>query len=161
MSFDSILIAIGLVFAVTGFIGCILPVIPGPPLSYVSLLILSMAKEWEPFSFNFLLVMGVLTVVVGLSDYIIPAAGARRYGGTKFGFWGSILGMLFGMIFFSFLGLVVGGWVGAIAGELYAGKTGHEAFRAGWGVLVGNIAAVLIKMLLSGIILFYYVKGMF
>lgn len=160
MSLDSVLIALGLIVAVAGFVGCILPVLPGPPLSYASLLILSWAKDWKPFSFNFLVVMGLLTVGVGLFDYIIPASGARRYGGSKFGFWGSMIGMLLGMIFFSFVGLIAGGWIGAIAGELYAGKTGHDAIRAGWGVLIGHIAAVFIKMLFSGILLFYYIRGM-
>ena len=69
--------------------------------------------------------------------------------------------MVLGMIFFSFVGLVVGGWIGAIGGELYAGKTSREAIRAGWGVLIGNVAAILIKMLFSAILLYYYLKGMF
>ncbi len=161
MNFDSVLIGIGLIVSIAGFIGCLLPVLPGPPLSYIALLILSLAKEWEPFSFNFLILMGVVTLVVSFFDYIIPAAGAKRYGGSKFGVWGSILGMVLGMIFFSFVGLVIGGWVGAIGGELYAGKTSREAIRAGWGVLIGNVAAILIKMLFSGILLYYYFVGMF
>ncbi len=161
MTVDSFFVALGLIVAVIGFIGCIMPAIPGPPLSYASLLMLSLVRDWEPFGLSFLLVMGLLTVVVSALDYIIPAAGARKYGSSKFGVWGSIIGMLLGMIFFSFFGLVLGGLAGAIVGELYAGKTGHAALRAGWGVLIGNVTAILFKMLLSGIMLFYYVKAVF
>lgn len=156
-----ILLGLGLVMAVFGLAACVLPAVPGPPISYLSLLLLSWVRDWKPFSTTFLLVMAGATALVLLLDYIVPAAGARRYGASKFGVWGSILGMLIGLFVFPPFGLFVGGFVGAVAGEFYSGKAGDDAMRAGMGVLVGTLVGIGIKMGLCGVMLFFYVKGLF
>jgi hypothetical protein len=156
-----ILVGLGLLMALFGLAACVLPVVPGPPISYLSLLLLSWARDWKPFGTTFLVVMAAATALALLLDYIVPAAGARRYGASKFGVWGSILGMLVGLFVFPPFGLFVGGFVGALAGELYAGKDGDGAMRAGVGVLVGTLIGVGIKMGLCGVMIFFYVKGMF
>ena len=155
------LIILGLILAVMGLIGCILPVIPGPPLSFISLLILSLARDWTPFSPTFLIVMGALTAVTFILDYIIPVVGARKYGATKYGLWGSILGMIIGLFIFPPFGLFLGGFMGAMAGELFAGKKGDEALKAGLGVFIGNLLATGLKFGLCGVMLFFYLREMF
>jgi uncharacterized protein YqgC (DUF456 family) len=155
------LIIAGFLVAVMGLIGCILPVLPGPLLSFLSLLILSMARSWTPFSPGFLITLGVLTGIVFLLDYLIPLVGAKRYGASRFGLWGSVMGMLIGIFLFPPFGLFVGGFLGAVIGELFSGKTGDHAFRAGVGVFVGNVLATGLKLGLCGVILFYYIREMF
>jgi uncharacterized protein YqgC (DUF456 family) len=157
---STVLAVLGLILAVAGLIACIVPVIPGPPLAYASLFILSAARDWGPFSVTFLIIMGILTVLVLVLDYVVPAAGAKKYGATKWGVWGSILGMLIGLFVFPPFGLFIGGFAGAMAGELYAGKGGNEAFRAGLGVFIGNLVSIGIKMGLCGVILFFYLKAL-
>jgi len=151
----------GLVLAAAGVVGCILPVVPGPPLGFVALLVLSYAKHWKPFSPLFLTVMGGVTALVLFLDYALPAAGARRYGASRRGAWGSVVGMIVGLFVFPPFGLFIGCFLGAMAGELYAGRTGDEALRAGLGTLVGNLAATVLKMGVAGVMLFFYVKEMF
>jgi len=135
-----VLIILGLLFALIGLIGCILPFIPGPPLSFFALIILSYAKNWEPFSTTFLIIMAGLTILATGLDYVVPTIGAKRYGASQLGVWGSI--------------------IGALAGELAGGKKGKKALRAGWGVFVGNIMGVGLKLAFSGAILFFYIKEM-
>lgn len=156
-----VLIILGLLFALIGLVGCILPVIPGPPLSFFALIILSYAKNWEPFSSTFLIIMAGLTIVVTILDYVVPASGAKKYGASKLGVWGSIIGMLFGLFFFPPWGMLIGALGGALAGELAGGKEGKKALRAGWGVFVGNMVSIGLKLAFSGVILFFYVKEMF
>ncbi len=160
LTLSTTLAIFGMFLAISGLIACIIPVIPGPPLAYASLLVLSVARDWQPFSVTFLVVMGIVTVLVLVLDYVVPAAGAKKYGATKFGVWGSILGMLIGLFVFPPFGLFIGGFVGAMAGELYAGKGGDDAFRAGLGVFMGNLVSIGIKMALCGIILFFYLKAL-
>jgi uncharacterized protein YqgC (DUF456 family) len=152
------LITLGLILALLGLIGCLLPVIPGPPISFLALIVLSYAKNWEAFSITFLVVMGVLTVMVVVLDYIVPAGGAKRYGASKMGVTGSIIGMLAGVFVFPPWGLFVGAFVGASVGELIARKGGKEALRAGWGVFVGIMVGTGLKLAFTGVILFLYVK---
>jgi uncharacterized protein YqgC (DUF456 family) len=156
-----VLIILGLLFALIGLIGCILPVIPGPPLSFFSLIILSYAKNWEPFSITFLIVMAGLTILASVLDYVVPAIGAKKYGASKLGIWGSIIGMIFGLFIFPPWGVLVGAIIGALAGELVGGKKGKKALQASWGVFVGNIMGVGLKLAFCGTILFFYIKEMF
>jgi len=155
------LIILGLLIALIGFIGCILPVIPGPPLSYAALIILSLAKQWEPFSIAFLIIMGALMLAVSLVDYVFPAIGAKRYGASKAGVWFSIIGMLVGIFFIPPWGMFIGAFAGALIGELLVGKGGKKALQAGWGVFVGNMVSIGFKLAFSGVVIFFYVKEMF
>ncbi|NIQ37246.1 MAG: DUF456 family protein [Proteobacteria bacterium] len=151
----------GFLLALVGLAGCILPAIPGPPLSFLALILLSFAKNWEPFGLTFLLTIGGLTAFVTLLDYVVPAIGARRLGASKLGVWGSIIGMVIGLFLLPPWGMLVGAILGALAGELIVGKKGREALRAGWGVVVGNIVSIGLKLALSGVMLFFYIKEMF
>ncbi len=155
------LIIAGLVLAIAGLIGCILPIIPGPPLSYLSLIVLSFAKGWEPFGTSFLVLMGILTAMVFFLDYAIPALGAKKYGASKWGVWGSLVGMIVGLFVFPPFGLFIGGFAGAVVGELYAGKARNDALKAGLGVFVGNLFSIGLKMGLCGVMLFFYIRALF
>jgi uncharacterized protein YqgC (DUF456 family) len=156
-----VLILLGLLFALVGIAGSILPIIPGPPLSFLALLILSLAKNWEPFSSTFLIIMGCLMILLIILDYVLPAGAAKRYGASKLGVWGSIIGMFVGLFVFPPWGAFIGAIGGAITGELVAGKERKNALRAGWGAFLGNMAIIALKLAFSGAILFFYVKGIF
>ena len=72
------LIIIGLILAIAGMVGCILPIIPGPILSFCALILLSWIKNWQIFSQTFLIVMGILTALLIILDYVAPALGAKN-----------------------------------------------------------------------------------
>jgi len=98
----------------------LLPILPGPPLSYLGLLLLHLTVSVE-FSTKFLISWGIITVLVSVFDYIVPILGTRYFGGSKYGIWGSVAGLLAGM-FFPPLGLIIGPFMGAVAGEIIAGN---------------------------------------
>lgn len=156
----TLLIILGLLLVLLALVGCIVPVIPGPPLSFLALIILSYAKNWEPFSTKFLIIMAVLMMVVSVLDYIIPAGGAKKYGASKSGVWGSIIGMFAGFFFFPPWGILFGGIVGAFSGELLAGKERRKALRASWGIFVGYMVSTGLKLVFSVTALFFYIKEM-
>jgi len=156
-----VLIIIGSIFIIVGLIGCVVPGVPGPPFSFLALVLLSAAKGWEPFSLNFLIIMALITIVVTALDYVVPAAGAKKFGATRYGFWGAVLGMLVGIIFFPPLGMIIGAFLGAIIGEMVVGKPSQEALRAGWGVFVGIMFGMIIKLIASGVMTFYFIKALF
>ena len=116
------LILLGIICAIVGVIGCIFPAIPGPPLSYAALILLQFAKEEPVFSKSFLVRFAVLTIVVSLGDYFLPLMGAKKYGTSKYGIWGAIIGMMAGIIFFPPFGMISGIFIGAILGELLPAK---------------------------------------
>jgi uncharacterized protein YqgC (DUF456 family) len=154
------LIILAFICLIVGIIGCIVPGIAGPPFSYASLILLSIAKRWQPFSAKFLIIMAAITVLVTGLDYLLPAAGAKKYGASKLGFWGAIIGMILGILFFPPLGMIIGAFLGAIIGELLKGKQSYEALKAGWGVFMGLLFAVLLKLIATGIMTFYFIKAL-
>lgn len=158
---NAALIVIGLILAIAGMIGCILPIIPGPILSFSALLLLSWIKNWQIFSQTFLIVMGILTALLIILDYVAPALGAKKYGASRRGLWGSAIGMIIGIFFIPPWGMIVGAFVGALLGELASGKSGRKALRAGWGILLGNVLGIGLKLAFTAVVLFYYVKEMF
>lgn len=156
----AVLIVLGALLQVVGLVGCVMPWLAGPPFNFIGLILLSIAKGWQPFSPAFLVVMGGLTAVTMVLDYAMPLAGARRFGASKRGFWGAFIGMLVGAFVFPPFGLILGAFVGAVLGELSAGKNESSALRAGWGVFVGMMAAMALKLVVSGIMTFYFVRAL-
>lgn len=100
---EYVLIVLGIIFMISGILGCVLPVIPGPPLSYIGLLLLHFTEKYQ-FSPRFLIIWAIITGVVYALDYIIPAWGTKKFGGSKRGILGSIIGLVVGLFFFHHLG---------------------------------------------------------
>jgi uncharacterized protein YqgC (DUF456 family) len=158
---ESFLSILGGFSMLVGLMGCVVPGVAGPPFSFLGLILLSIARGWEPFSPGFLVAMAVLTAVVTALDYIVPAAGARKFGASRMGFWGAVAGMLVGLLAFPPFGLILGAFLGAIVGELWAGKQTQDALRAGWGVFIGVLVGMVLKLIASGIMTFYFIKALF
>jgi uncharacterized protein YqgC (DUF456 family) len=157
----TVIIILGFVLGLVGLAGCVLPFLPGPPLNFAALILLSLAKDWEPFGPVFLVSMGILTAGVTVLDYMVPAIGARRFGASKAGVWGSVIGMIVGLVLFPPWGMLLGAFLGALVGELIVGKQGKTALRAGWGTFVGTMIGTGLKLAVSGIMFYVYVIEMF
>lgn len=143
-----LLILSGLMMLI-GIIGCIVPGLPGTPIAYVGLWI-AQATDRVDFSWQFLLVWGIVTIIVTVLDYVVPAWGTKRFGGTRWGVWGSTIGVFVGL-FFGAVGVIVGPLVGAILGELLGGKEVRQALRAGWGSFIGLLCGTILKLICCGL----------
>jgi len=145
------LIVIAIILLIVGIVGCIVPALPGVPLSYLALVLLRFSDKGDEVSNRLLIIWAVVTVLVTVMDYVIPAWGTKRYGGSKWGVWGSTIGLLVGM-FTGPWGIVIGPFVGAVVFELLGGKPSREAVRAGWGSFVGLLSGTIVKLICSGLI---------
>lgn len=92
-------------------------------------------------------------------DYLLPIFTAKRYGASKFGIWGSILGMILGIVLFPPFGLIIGAFLGALFGELIFNKDKRNAAKAGLGVFIGTMLGIVVKLSVSGVIAFFFVKA--
>lgn len=154
---DYFLIATGIVLLIGGIAGCALPVLPGPPLSYAGLLLLHFIERYS-FTGNFLLTWGIITAAVTLIDYWIPVWGAKKFGASRMGVWGSVTGLLIGLIFFPPFGIIFGPFFGAVIGELLSGKDSRLALKAGIGSFVGFLSGIMLKLIASGMMTWYFFK---
>lgn len=157
---ETIAIIIGSIFVLLGIAGCVLPILPGPVLSFLGLLLLALLKQFSPpLTPTLIIIMAILTVVVTIGDYLIPLWGAKRYGATKWGIWGSVIGMAIG-IFFSPFGMLLGAFIGAVTVEWLVQKERGKALKAGWGVFIGSLAGTALKLGVSGMMAYYFIRGL-
>ena len=156
MIVDILLVILSFCFLVVGMVGCILPAIPGPPLSYLALLLLQ-ATRFADFSVKFLVITAIITVIITVIDYILPMWGTKKWGGSRAGTIGSIIGLLVGL-FFSPVGIIAGPFAGAVVGELIAGRTTDAALRSGFGAFMGFIFGTVMKLTVCMVFSYYYIK---
>lgn len=156
---DILLITLGGICLIVGLLGCILPVIPGPPISYVGLLLLHITDRSQ-FSTTQLLVWLLLVVVVQVLDYFTPVIGSKFSGGTKWGSWGCLIGSIVGIVFFSPWGIVLGPFGGAFIGELLGERSARDAFKSGIGALIGFLGGTVFKVVICGYFVWCFAKGL-
>ena len=154
---ETILIMLGLIIAVVGLMGCIIPAIPGPPLNFLSLVILELAID-DAFPADFYFLWGGIAIAVTVLDYVLPIMGAKVYKASSSGIWGSIIGMILGILFFPPFGMIIGLFIGAVLGEIIAGKEEGEALKIGSVTFLVSMLMILIKLAASGIMTFYFIK---
>jgi len=153
-----ILIIFGLILTISGIVGCIIPGLPGPPLNYLALILLEI-NDSTIFSTKFLVWFGVITVIVYFLDYLLPILGAKLYNASKYGIWGSVIGMIIGIFFFPPFGMIFGILIGAVTGELLAGKEHSEALRVGIASFVFSMLVIVIKLGLSITLTFFFLQA--
>jgi len=151
---DFFLIVIGSALIIAGFIGSILPVMPGTPLSYAGLLALQLTSA-HPFSTSFLVIWALVVVALILLDNVIPVWTTERAGGSSYGVWGSIIGLVVGF-FFPPLGIILGPLAGAFIGEIISGQTTDRALKSAWGSFVGLLLGMLINVIAAGMMGYYF-----
>mgnify|MGYP000241748462 CR=1 FL=1 len=164
---DIFLLLLGFVFVVLGIIGSFLPVLPGPLTSWMGVLLLH-STIISPMDWTFLGITLGIAVLIWILDYFIPAMGTKRFGGTKFGVYGTTIGLIVGLLSPIPFGMLIGAFLGAFIGELmYDGKDTNRALKASFGAFLGFLASATIKFSIAAvyfvlfIIQFWEYKGEF
>jgi len=135
-------------FAV-GLIGTIAPVLPGTTIILAAAILhrLMLGAD-KSIGWKTIAVLVLITVLSYVFDFLGSYFGAKYFGATRWGAFGAIIGALVGL-FFGIIGLFVGPVIGAVGGEFIAGKRMIDAGRAGWGSLLGNLGAMLGKLVIA------------
>ena len=141
---------------VVGVIGAVVPVIPGTSLIVVAIVIWGVAHGFGTVTVPLAVAIGVLLVSIGV-DFLASFWGAKRFGASKWGQIGAVVGLFLG--FFGLLpalpfggpllGILIGPLLGAIVGELIYRKDFVVAVKAGLGIVVGSLVGNLIQGLLA------------
>ncbi len=159
MVIDIFLIILGIIFTILGILGCILPVIPGPPISFIALIMLHLAEKGI-LTTSFLWSMAFIAIAVTILDYIVPVWGTKKFGGSKRSSWGATVGLIIGL-FIGPWGIILGPFAGATIAELIGGADQSKALKAGFGAFIGFLLGVGMKLIASGFMAWHFFKGSF
>ncbi|MDB4291871.1 DUF456 domain-containing protein [Maribacter sp.] len=141
---DIALLIIGLLLIFVGILGSFLPVLPGPPIGWVGLLLLHLTKA-VPDDWTFLGITAVVALLVFAMDYIIPAIGTKKFGGSKYGMIGTTVGLIVGLLAPIPGGIIIGPFVGAFIGELINNADKKSAAKAAFGSFLGFLTGTFLK----------------
>lgn len=149
---------IAVILGLVGLVGCLLPVIPGPPLSWAGLLLVFLTGP-EGMTTGFLIVWLVITVVVTILDYVAPSWITKKTGGSKAAARGTLVGLILGLIFFPPWGMIVGSFLGALIAEVVVnGSEVADSVKPAFGSFLGFLLSTGLKLTASGVMLFYIFK---
>ncbi len=152
---EVILIILGIILVLVGIGGSLLPLLPGPPVAFVGLLIQQM-RDPNPFTWKFIWFWAAITAITLILDYFIPIWGTKKFGGTKYGVWGCTLGFL-AAFWLGPWGIILGPVVGAFIGEYIAQRNSNNALKAAFGSFVGFLFGSLMKIVVCFFMLYYVI----
>lgn len=156
---------------ITGFLGTVIPVLPGAPLAWLGLLCAHFSS-YSSIPLWMLIVTGVVAVFVSVMDNIFPIAMTKKSGGSSWGTWGCTIGLVVGF-FAGPLGILVCPFFGALIGELIHNSNEpnqnqnlnqnqeedsfNKSLRAALGAFKGFLAGIGIKMAACGIFIWIFI----
>ncbi|MBU2927816.1 DUF456 domain-containing protein [Winogradskyella psychrotolerans] len=150
------LVLVALLLMILGVLGSFLPVLPGPLTSWAGLLVLHFTEGVE-LSQTFLIATLIIAIFIYVLDYIIPAIGTKRFGGSKAGMIGTTLGLIIGLLSPIPFGIIIGPFVGALVGELIHRNDFNKALKAAFGSFLGFIASTFLKFIVALIYLGFFI----
>ncbi|MBC5863837.1 DUF456 domain-containing protein [Flavobacterium turcicum] len=153
---DVLLLLLGLLSILLGIAGSFLPVLPGAILSWLGLLLLYLIGA-VPMNYWVVGITFLITIVLSVLDYVIPAQGTKKFGGSSYGIWGTNIGLVVGLLAPIPFGFIIGPFIGALVGELlYDSKNQQRAVKAAVGSLVGFLASSFIQFVFGCMCLSIY-----
>lgn len=158
---DLLLVFLSLLLVLLGIVGSFIPVLPGPPVSWLGLLVLHLTKG-VPMDYTFLGITLFVAILIFILDYIIPSIGTKRFGGSRAGAIGTMIGLFVGIFSPIPFGILIGPFVGALIGELIFNQSDSKtAFKAAVGSFLGFIASTFMKFIVTVIFLILFIYKLF
>ena len=146
------------IFLILGFLGTFIPVLPGAPLAWIGLL-LSYFSSLNEISILCLVITGVVAVAVSIFDNFLPVIMTNKIGGSKAATIGSTIGLIIGL-FMGPAGIILGPFLGALAGELIHSKGQFlTSLKSAWGAFLGFLLGTGIKMIAVGFFIWIFIRS--
>ena len=147
---DIVLLILGFILMLIGILGSFLPVLPGPPVSWLGLLLLTLTNA-VPNDWWFLGITGAVALLVFAMDYLIPAMGTKKFGGSKAGMIGTTIGLVIAIVFpiFGIFGIIIWPFIGALVGEIVNKADNKTALKAALGSFIGFLTGTFLKFVVA------------
>ena len=160
---DILIDIIAVLLSLVGMVGCILPALPGTPLSYAALALLYfLDNPQDEITGRFMIIWLIVTAAVSILDYVLQPYFTKVTGGSPLAVRYSIAGMVAGMVFFPPLGIITGAFIGAFIAEFLVNrKPLKNSLLAALGAFLGFVSGTGLKLTASAIMLYYTIRYIF
>lgn len=155
---ELLVVLIAIVFIMLGLLGSFVPAIPGPPLSYIALLLVSLFTSYT-FSQNFLLMWAAIVITVMALDYWLQLYGVKKFGGKKKAVNGTLIGLVVGLFAPIPFGFLLGPFAGAFIGAYLEEKEDFlKVLLIAMGALAGFLSGAVLKLAVSAYLGYEFIK---
>jgi uncharacterized protein YqgC (DUF456 family) len=145
-----------------GLVGVFAPVLPGIPIAWLGLFIYAIGTGFERISVVTTIVFAAITALILILDALAPLLGAKKFQASKYGVFGAFLGMVIGVIFLGFWGVILGPFLGAFLFELlFARKQARGALKAAFGTFIGYVTGALVKVIFICVMAGFFIVSLF
>lgn len=155
---DILIIVLGVVAILAGIAFSVLPPLPGPPIAWLALLLLVWHSGDVALGTTALIVWLLIAIASTVMDNVLAVWGTKFTGGSKAGTWGSMVGLLVGLVFLGPFGLLIGPFAGAVLFEMGSGRSFEVSVKSGFGAFLGFLAGTLLKVGISVWILVLWLR---
>jgi uncharacterized protein len=157
MSIDTALIILGFILMVAGVLGAVVPVLPGPPLSFAGFILVHFSSKVS-FSASQLWIFGLLSLFITIIDYYLPVWGTKKAKGNKHTVFGATIGLIIGLVFFFPYGILFGPFIGAWLAGKVNGMSDRDALLSALGSFAGLFMGMVLKFFLAVSMIYATVK---
>ncbi len=137
---------IAFILFLTGFLGLMIPFVPGLPLAWLGYALYAWAGNFQKISLFNIVIFFVLITLLSIFDFIAPIIGAKKYKASKLGMIGASAGIIIGIFLIRPGGIIFGPFLGAFFGELINGKELSAAMKPALGTFIGFMFGLLLKI---------------
>lgn len=162
---NTLLIILAFLCLAVGIAGAVVPGLPGPPISWVGLLLASLTPFIATNTY-LLVITAIIAAIITVLDYVVPSLATKLHGGSKYGVWGCNIGLIVSIIGLPFgpqglLGVIFWPFVGALVGEYIHQRQWEPSLRAAWGAFIGFLTGTILKLVYCITLLVIVIVGLF
>jgi uncharacterized protein YqgC (DUF456 family) len=153
---NTLAMIIAIIMFIVGFAGTVLPILPGVVLVYGGMIVYGLMTGIENLGPKFYIIQGLATILILGVDFVAASIGTKKYKGSKQAAFGAFVGTIVGLFTLGPFGILIGPFAGAMIVELIQGKDMDQAFRSGFGTVIGNIGGTIFKLLGEIVMIAYF-----
>lgn len=156
---NELIYIVSFIFLLIGLIGAVIPVIPGPFISFVAVVLLYATSDLN-ITTKMVWILGVFMLISTFGDYVLQILGVKKLGGGKKAIRGTIIGTVIGL-FLPPIGIIIGAFIGAFIGAKSESDNFSQALKIAFGAFIGFVLGTLVKLAYSIYVIYYIIKLLF
>jgi len=149
----SILIAL-LFIAALFFI--FVPLLPPGLFVFAGYIIYAYYTDFQVLNSLILMAVGFFCLLSLFVDNVFTFIGAKIFKASRLSVIGMLIGMVAGFLFGGPFGIIIGVFIGAFLGEFVYSSIVNRSFIVAFGAVAGYFAGVILKFLIIGGLIFYF-----